>query len=100
MLGEPGDDSMKLVMIVSAPQSQPEAAENIEIWNGKEKEIQNKLNCGILPSRMGEHGLSLESMESMKSMENIEKMGYINQTELKFVATVMTSGRVKFLPAV
>ena len=31
MLGEAGDDSMKLVMIVSAPQSQPEAAENIEI---------------------------------------------------------------------
>ena len=28
---------MKLVMIVSAPQSQPEAAENIEIRNGKEK---------------------------------------------------------------
>ena len=31
-------------------------------------------NCSILPSRMGEHGVSLENMGNMEKMENINQM--------------------------
>ena len=37
-------------------------------------------NCWILPSRMGEHGVSLENMEDM---EDIKKMENINQMTQK-----------------
>ena len=36
-------------------------------------------NCGILPSRMKEHGVSLDNMQKMENMEKIEKMENINQ---------------------
>ena len=37
-------------------------------------------NCCILPSRMGEHGVSLENMGNM---ENMGKMEHINQMTQK-----------------
>ena len=36
-------------------------------------------NCGILPSRMKEHGVSLDNMQKMENMEKIENMENINQ---------------------
>ena len=35
---------------------------------------QGSINCGILPSRMGEHGMGLETIENMKNMEDMEMM--------------------------
>ena len=40
-------------------------------------------SCSILPSRMGEHGVSLENMGNMETMENMEKMENINQMTQK-----------------
>ena len=40
-------------------------------------------SCSILPSRMGEHGVSLENMGNMENMENMEKMENINQMTQK-----------------
>ena len=40
---------------------------------------QGSTNCSILPSRMGEHGVSLENMENIENGENMEKMENINQ---------------------
>ena len=42
--------------------------------------VQGCRNCSILPSRMGEHGVSLENMGNM---ENMEKMENINQMTQK-----------------
>ena len=39
-------------------------------------------NC-LLPSWMGEHGVSLENMGNMGNMENMEKMENINQMTQK-----------------
>ena len=40
-------------------------------------------SCSILPSRMGEHEVSLENMGNMENMENMEKMENINQMTQK-----------------
>ena len=40
-------------------------------------------SCSILPSRMGEHGVSLENMGNMENMENMEKMENINHMTQK-----------------
>ena len=47
------------------------------VRSGKEevKARQDSKNCSILPSQMGEHGVSWEKMENT---ENIEKMENIN----------------------
>ena len=37
-------------------------------------------NCCILPSWMGEHGVSLENMGNTENMENMERIENINQT--------------------
>ena len=40
-------------------------------------------SCSILPSRMGEHEVSLENIGNMENMENMEKMENINQMTQK-----------------
>ena len=47
------------------------------------KARQDSKNCSILPSQMGEHGVSWENMEKMENTENMEKMENINQIDLK-----------------
>ena len=44
---------------------------------------QGRRSCCILPSRMGEHGVSLENMGNMENMENMEKNENINQMTQK-----------------
>ena len=36
--------------------------------------VQGSTNCGILPSPMREHGVSLENMENMEKMENDKRL--------------------------
>ena len=36
-------------------------------------------SCSILPSRMGEHGVSLENMENMENMEKMENFNQMTQ---------------------
>ena len=40
----------------------------------KLKFVQDSKNCPILPSLMGEHGVSWENIENMENTENMEKM--------------------------
>ena len=53
----------------------------------EEKSIskQGSTNCSMLPSRMGEHGVSWEIMENKEIVENMEKMENINQMTLYFL---------------
>ena len=45
----------------------------------KLKFVQDSKNGPILPSLMGEHGVSWENIENMENTENMEKMENINQ---------------------
>ena len=45
--------------------------------------MQGCRNCCILPSRIGEHGVSLENMGNIGNMENMENMENINQMTQK-----------------
>ena len=44
------------------------------VRSGKEevKARQDSKNCSILPSQMGEHGVSWEDKENMEKIENID----------------------------
>ena len=49
--------------------------ENVENVIEKYKPVkQGSANCGILPSRMGEHGAILENNENKEKMENINQI--------------------------
>ena len=45
--------------------------------------VQGGRNCCTVPSRVGEHEVSLENMGNMENMENMEKMENINQMTQK-----------------
>ena len=42
---------------------------------------QGSKSCSILPSRMGEHGVSWENMGNMENMENMGNMGNMEKME-------------------